>query len=236
MGQEDYKFNDYSDAGVLIEFSKTFTMAAWQKVHYLANQFLEESIPGILSIIPTYTTLFISYDYLIIERNDLKKIIDSYIKKSTQQQINITGRTFKIPVVFGDEYGPDLKFIAQSQQLSEADIINQFCSKPLPIMVINRGPMFGTNFKKEVPRLETPRTEVPAGAITAAGEQISIMIQKSPGGWRIFGQTPIQMNMTFEENPPVYYKPGDMMLFYPINKSEYSKFEGLTISDTELKL
>ena len=43
------------------------------------------------------------------------------------------------------------------------------------------------------------------------------------------------MKMEFEKNPPVYYKPGDMMTFYPIGEDDYSKFEGQTISDMEVK-
>ena len=235
MSQKNYKFSDYGDASVLIEFSKVFSMQAWQKVHHLANQLLEENIPGILGIIPTYTTLFISYDYLVIKREKLQHVVEQYVANIDDKNLKIEGRIFKIPVVFGGKYGPDLEYVADSQQLSNEKLIEQFCSKPLQIMVVNRGPMFGTNFEKEVARLETPRTAVPAGAITAAGEQISIMIQKSPGGWRIFGQTPIQMKMEFEQNPPVYYKPGDMMTFYPIGEDDYSKFEGQTISDVEVK-
>ena len=39
------------------------------------------------------------------------------------------------------------------------------------------------------PRLETPRTHVPAGTVAIAGSQTGIYPIDSPGGWRFIGWT-----------------------------------------------
>lgn len=208
MGEPLFQFKDYGDAGILIEFSKVYTKDAWQKAHYLANQIRAKKVKGILGVIPTYSTLFINYDYLIIKRREIYVLIDALLQADTGKMAHMSGRTFRIPVIFGGKRGPELQFVSKSLGLSDEQTVLQFCSVPLPIICVNRGPMFGTNFHSDVPRLETPRTRVPAGAITAAGNQVSIMTQESPGGWRILGQTPVKMSLDYNNDPPVPYNPG----------------------------
>ncbi|WP_100488529.1 5-oxoprolinase subunit B family protein [Sporolactobacillus pectinivorans] len=234
MKDQLFQFKDYGDAGILIEFSKVYTKDAWQKAHYLAHQIRARKIKGILGVIPTYSTLFINYDYLIIKRCEIYELIKEWLQSDIGKMADVPGRIFRIPVLFGSKWGPDLQYVSECLKLSEEQTIKQFCSSPLPIICVNRGPMFGSNFNNDVSRLETPRTRVPAGAITAAGSQVSIMTQESPGGWRILGQTPVKMNIDYNSDPPVPYKPGDMMEFFEIGEDEFIKYNGKTVSEMKV--
>lgn len=40
------------------------------------------------------------------------------------------------------------------------------------------------------PRLQTPRTKIPAGAVGIGGKQTGIYPLASPGGWQLIGRTP----------------------------------------------
>jgi len=40
-----------------------------------------------------------------------------------------------------------------------------------------------------VPRLDAPRTRVPAGAVALAGAFGGVYPRQSPGGWRLIGRT-----------------------------------------------
>lgn len=62
------------------------------------------------------------------------------------------------------------------------------------------------------PRLETPRTKVPAGSIGIAGKQTGIYPLESPGGWNIIGRTDLKMFDPTADRPCLL-KPGDEVRF-----------------------
>ena len=43
------------------------------------------------------------------------------------------------------------------------------------------------------PRLQTPRTKIPAGAVGIGGKQTGIYPLASPGGWQLIGRTPLRL-------------------------------------------
>ena len=62
------------------------------------------------------------------------------------------------------------------------------------------------------PRLETPRTKVPAGSVGIAGKQTGIYPLESPGGWNIIGRTDLKM-FDPTSDQPCLLKPGDEVRF-----------------------
>jgi inhibitor of KinA len=62
------------------------------------------------------------------------------------------------------------------------------------------------------PRLETPRTRVPAGSVGIAGAQTGIYPIDSPGGWRLIGQTSMRL-MDISASEPFLFAPGDTVRF-----------------------
>ncbi len=62
------------------------------------------------------------------------------------------------------------------------------------------------------PRLETPRTRVPAGSVGIAGAQTGLYPIDSPGGWRLIGRTSLALfNPSAPE--PFLFAPGDSVRF-----------------------
>jgi KipI family sensor histidine kinase inhibitor len=53
----------------------------------------------------------------------------------------------------------------------------------------------------EVPRLATPRTQVPAGSVALAGRWCGIYPTASPGGWRVIGHTDATLFDVRRESP-----------------------------------
>jgi KipI family sensor histidine kinase inhibitor len=70
------------------------------------------------------------------------------------------------------------------------------------------------------PRLETPRTLVPAGSVGIANDQTGIYPVDSPGGWRLIGRTPLKL-FDPERSNPFLLKAGDLLKFKPISLDEY---------------
>jgi KipI family sensor histidine kinase inhibitor len=63
-----------------------------------------------------------------------------------------------------------------------------------------------------MPRLDTPRTCVPAGSVGIGGAQTGIYPQAGPGGWRIIGCTTLALFDPLHD-PPTLLAPGDRVRF-----------------------
>lgn len=68
-----------------------------------------------------------------------------------------------------------------------------------------------------VPRLASPRTEVPAGAVALAGEFSAVYPRTSPGGWQLIGTTNAPMWDSAAE-PPALVAPGDRVHYTAVTK------------------
>jgi KipI family sensor histidine kinase inhibitor len=63
-----------------------------------------------------------------------------------------------------------------------------------------------------VPRLDEPRTQVPAGSVAIAGPYSGVYPRASPGGWRLLGSTSTPMFDATRESPALL-APGDRVRF-----------------------
>ena len=69
----------------------------------------------------------------------------------------------------------------------------------------------------DIPRLESPRTKIPAGSVAVAGEFSAVYPQQSPGGWQLLGTTEIPM-WDVDRWQPSLLKPGDSVRFVQVKK------------------
>jgi KipI family sensor histidine kinase inhibitor len=65
-----------------------------------------------------------------------------------------------------------------------------------------------------VPRLESPRTRVPAGSVGLAGSWCGIYPSESPGGWRLLGHTEVTL-WDPGRSEPALLSPGTRVRFVP---------------------
>jgi KipI family sensor histidine kinase inhibitor len=70
-----------------------------------------------------------------------------------------------------------------------------------------------------VPRLETPRTRVPAGSVALADGYAGIYPTASPGGWRVIGRTDVQL-FHADRQPPALLSPGTRVRFIAVPSNE----------------
>ena len=80
----------------------------------------------------------------------------------------------------------------------------------------------GMDERIEAPRLDSPRTSIPAGAVGIGGKQTGIYPLASPGGWRLIGRTPEKL-YDVEREEPIPYRAGDYIRFYPISCEEFER-------------
>lgn len=67
----------------------------------------------------------------------------------------------------------------------------------------------------ELPRLEKPRTKVPAGSVAVAAGYCGVYPRSSPGGWNLLGRTEAVL-FDAERRPAALLEPGIRVRFEPI--------------------
>ncbi|MCG5103226.1 5-oxoprolinase subunit B family protein [Oceanobacillus alkalisoli] len=215
---------NYGDSGLLISFSEHFSIEDWKKTHFLTNEIRKKNIRGILSIVPTLTSLFIHFDLLIIDRTNLLDWINRIIEEINDKEIDLKSKHYKIPLAFGGEYGPDFDLIAEEVKKSKEELIQAITSQPNRILCFSRGPMMESPINKSVKRVSSPRPSVPAGTLGIAFGQISISSMDAPSGWKMLGQSPTTL-FDHTAEPPGILNPGDYLEFFAIEKDEYEFYK-----------
>jgi len=214
------------DRGLLLEFGDEISREISEKVRRMALAIQGEAMIGIVETVPTYRSLLIIYNPMILPIEGLKKRL-TRIEEGLQQTPLPEPKLTRIPVVYGGVYGPDLEEVARYHQVSPEEVIQLHCSKPYLIYMI--GFMPGFPYMGELPealvtpRLKTPRLSIPKGSVAIAQRQTGIYSITSPGGWQVLGRTPVELFYP-EEDPPARLQMGDFVQFYQISEKEFKEW------------
>jgi KipI family sensor histidine kinase inhibitor len=168
--------------------------------------------------------LLIIYDPGMTHPVELEKMLEKLEARLGEIKIP-PPRTVEIPVCYGSDFGPDIETVADTNQLTVAQVIELHSEPEYLIYMVGFTPGFpfmgGLSEKLHTPRLETPRTLVPEGSVGIANNQTGIYPVASPGGWQLIGRTPVKLFAPGRKNP-FLYQAGDRIKFKPISAAEYT--------------
>jgi len=214
------------DHGLLLEFGDEISREINEKVRRIALAIQADDMEGIVEMVPTYRSLLIIYNPVILPIEDLKKRLER-IEAGLQRTPFPEPKLTRIPAVYGGVYGPDLEEVAKYHQISPEKVIQLHCSKPYLIYMIGFMPGFpymGELLQELItPRLKTPRLLVPKGSVAIAQRQTGIYSMESPGGWQILGRTPMEL-FAPEKDPPALLQMGDLVQFHQISEKEFKEW------------
>ncbi len=209
------------DAALLVEFADEIDDAINDRVHALAHALRAQARPEIRDLVPAYSSLLVCYDPRRASFTEIRAVLQNALE-SLQTYTSPEPRRVEIPTRYGGEFGPDLAFVAQHNDITEDDVIRLHTTVIYRVYFVGFAPGFAYlgSVPEQIaaPRLETPRTHVPAGSVGIAGRQTGIYPMESPGGWRIIGRTDLSL---FDPNcdPPALLRPGDRVRFVSIGQS-----------------
>jgi inhibitor of KinA len=215
------------DTGLLVEYGDEINEEINQKVRALALALARNLPDGVVEVIPTYRSILIPYDPVLTGPEKLRSAIESI--DSQIEDIELPPpETVRIPVCYGDEFGPDIDFVASCNKLTVDEVIEIHSRPEYRIYMIGFTPGFpylgGLDDRLVTPRLETPRTSVPAGSVGIANNQTGMYSVESPGGWRIIGRTPLWLFAPWRKHP-FLYQAGDRIKFVPIPREEFDRIQ-----------
>jgi KipI family sensor histidine kinase inhibitor len=196
----------YGDRALLLELGDTATVVAWTDAARRAE------LPGVADLVPAAETLLV----VAAENADVDAVrqrlegLEVDESGDTQQD----GDTLRIPVTYD---GPDLADVAGLTGLSEREVVEAHTGSTWRVAFGGFAPGFGYlvggDPRLEVPRRESSRTKVPAGAVGLAGTFSGVYPRESPGGWQLIGTTKEPM-WDLDRDPPALLVPGAVVTFF----------------------
>jgi len=223
MIYERPRFLPGGDEALLVEFGDEISPELNRRVRNLKLAIEKQRIPGVIESVPAYRSLLIYFEPLQMHPKELREILFRLAQQPLESELS-KPRLIEIPTVYGGEFGPDLEFVAAHSKLSVNEVIQIHTGTPYLIYMIGFLPGFpylgGMSAKIAAPRLDTPRTRIPAGSVGIAGTQTGIYPAESPGGWRLIGRTPLKVFDPTRE-PPALFQAGDYLKFVSVTPYEF---------------
>lgn len=228
------------DSALVIRLPTDFAtdpQSALREVLTVRQRLEAAEIPGVVDLVPSYTTIGLFYDpaAIIAKHVDPRAVfhwISKHISDATQTRGSIdpiSSNVVEIPVCYHPEFALDLDQIVTHTGLESAKIVDLHCAGEYLVHCVGFTPGFpylsGLPTALATPRRATPRTEVPAGSVAIGGIQTGIYPQASPGGWNVIGRTPLRLFDIARQSPSLLAA-GDRVRFRKISRAEFDMSVG----------
>ncbi|KQB83587.1 carboxyltransferase domain-containing protein [Corynebacterium oculi] len=174
-------------------------------------------VPGQVELIAAATTVLVVTESPRHARQAANLLAALEPQETTAQ----TPREVEVEVVYD---GPDLAHTAELLGTSTEELIAWHTETPWRAAFGGFAPGFtycvplDPTQARRVPRLESPRTQVPHGAVGLADSFSAVYPRTSPGGWRLLGHSPTPM-WDSAATPPAAIRPGDTVRYRAVRES-----------------
>ena len=250
---DEPKYLPGGDKYLLVEFGNIMSLELNFKAQGLAKAIEQANIKGIYETLPCFASMIVHYNPDEIKYGDLKKELKSLVGnlKSSDDTI-VQSRLFKFPTVYLDKWTkeavedytakitykkPDPEFIVELNNLDNVDHFVRVHSST-EYWVASLGFWPGLPFtmpldprcKLTAPKYNPPRTWTPKGAVGMGGSSTAIYPDKLPGGYQIFGRTPVpiwdsEKRFSIFKDSVCLFRPGDRIKFEPCGYEEFESIE-----------
>ncbi|SHH11884.1 sensor histidine kinase inhibitor, KipI family [Anaerosphaera aminiphila DSM 21120] len=230
---KDVRYLVAGDSAIIMEFGNEISEEINARIRSTIDKIEAEKISGIIELVPTYRSITISYNPLVIKYEELMgklKSFEAFDSDSVEEKVKL----IEIPTVYAGEYGPDISFVAENSGLSKEEVIKIHTGTDYLVYMLGFAPGFtylgGMDKRIETPRLKTPRLKIPGGSVGIAGAQTGMYPSESPGGWQLIGRTPLKL-YDEKNDPPVFINAGDYIRYVQIDEAEFNRIKELVEKD-----
>jgi len=227
------EFRTAGESGLIVEFGDKLSFGVNNAAIAFDQLVREAAISGLVETVPTIRSLLVRFDPLVIHPVEMQARLEQLLGTgdwfSAEPPANRT--RWRVPAVYGGEYGPDLAEVAALRGVSEQASIESHSATPLRILMIGFAPgqaYLGIHDESwNLPRLAHITPKIAAGSIAVAIRQTVLFPDDSPTGWRVIGRSPFRSFRPGSERP-FPFSPGDEVVFEPVPPAD---FEGLAERD-----
>ena len=225
MAAFEATFSPVGDQAVLVGFGQEIREETGLAVRLFAEELARLKPEGIREWVPSYCGCLVYYDPVRYSFENVQTLLKPLTLPRKTEMLPPAER-IRIPVLYGEEAGPDLAFVAEHAGLTAEEVIRRHSSRDYLIYMMGFTPGFpylgGLDPKLETPRLKTPRVAIPGGSVGIAGKQTGVYPIESPGGWQLIGRTPLKL---FDPGRPEPFllRAGLYLRFDPVTEEEYGR-------------
>lgn len=210
------------DRALVLELGDRIDAETNARIIDLADRLDAAAWPGVTEVVPTYRSLLVGYDPVILRGAELEaRLMALWDSRDASPQA--PGRLWKVPCLYGAGVEGDLDDLARLKGLSTDEVIAFHSGAEYRVYMIGFAPGFaylgGLPELLHTPRLRVPRQNIPGGAIGIGGQQANINSMAGPSGWRFVGWTPWRI---FDPGAPDPFllRAGDRVRFVPVSADD----------------
>ncbi len=213
-------------SGVLVSFSDTLSEAGNRAALAFRARIQAEAFTGVLETATSLTSTFVSFDPDQITRGKIYGYLSSLLESESWENAALPNnrRLWRIPAVFGGDFGPQLEQAALLAGLTAEQAVQDITASRLRVMTIGFAPgqpyLGSLSDHWDIPRQTGLTRRVPVGAIVVAIRQLVLFTAETPTGWRHVGQTGFR-GFRPDTNNPFALSPGDEVQFSSVDAREY---------------
>jgi len=218
---------DAGDAALVAEFGDGVDPAISDRVLALDAAITALDLPGVRESVPTYRSLMIHYDPLVIDRASLAaRVLDLAGHPPAETR---RGALWTIPCCYDREFAEDLDVIATTCGLTPDEVVKLHSGARYRLYMYGFAPGYCylgglPQELAKVSRRTTPRPPHPPNVIMIAGGLASVATFPMPTGWLLLGRTPERM-FSLTREPTVLLDVGDELTFAPIDRATFDALE-----------
>jgi len=221
------RFLASGDTALVVEFGDRMDRHISALVLNLRRRVQEAGIAGVGEAVPTFRSLMVHYDPLVIHARELETRLMPLIKGLEAEAL--VGQRWLFPTCYeSEDYAPDLADVAEAVGISSAEVVAMHASVEHLVYMIGFLPgqayMGDLPDVLKLPRRTSPRIKVAAGSVSIAIGQTTVYTYDSPGGWHIIGRTAVPLFEPTRDRPALL-SPGDTVRFVPVSRNTYDDMQ-----------
>lgn len=218
------RFLDAGETALVVEFGQTIDAAINARVLALDAAIAAKSVPGLLEQVPTYRSLMLHYNPLVISRTELVAAVNGCLRAAAPAPV--ARRIWTLPACYDPEFAVDLAHVSAVTGLAPAEVIAAHATAHYPVCMYGFAPgwayLSGLPPTLTLPRRSSPRAHIPAGSLIIAGGQAIVATMAMPSGWHILGRTPERLFRP-KRDPAFLVEVGDVLTFEPVSRATYEQ-------------
>ncbi|WOX07403.1 5-oxoprolinase subunit B family protein [Streptomyces sp. N50] len=229
----------FGDSAVMVTIPHPDPVIRRTAIVAFRERFLAHRPPGVLDVVSGLESLLVEFDPLETALSHVEYAVRLLAERlPVQERLRTrTALRFAVPVVFGEETGPDLASVAEELGVAPSEVVEAIAESTFTISLLGAAmaPMMdGLLVPRPVRRLAEPRTDVAPGALMIAGTNAIIQPFPGPTGWRVVGRTPHTI-VDISRPDPVSFGTGDVVRFVPVTRDEAAALDaGFLLPVTEV--
>jgi allophanate hydrolase subunit 1 len=249
------------DEHIYVEMDDEMSLDAFFKSLSMSNAVRDAKIKGVTEICPANASFQVRFDPDIIAPDEMMKKVKELEHRAEDAEKRLKTRIIEIPVYYQDPWTHEtlMRFRERHQDPSGTDLdyaarINGFDSVDAFIEAHHSQPWFvsmvgfvaGLPFlyqlverekQLQVPKYLRPRTDTPKLTVGYGGCFSCIYSVRGAGGYQMFGVTPMpifdpEQKQSYLSDFMVFFKPGDIVKWKPIDRAEYDRILAEVEADT----